>query len=63
MPKITYVGPDSYSGYDGKELVNLDAGQSAEVSAEKVEQLQRDRPGDFELGGGKPSRRGAGSAK
>lgn len=60
--KVTNVGAEEYHGYDhGYEPVGLglppsvdvDPGDTVEVSVEKAEQLQRDHPDWFKVDGGK----------
>lgn len=40
---------ERYSGYDGSVNISLSVGDVANVSDEKVKQLQADFPGDFEI--------------
>lgn len=66
MPKVTNTADELYGGYDEGETLLIGAGESAEVSQGKLEQLLEDFPGRFAAaddGGDAPKGRGRRRAK
>lgn len=52
--EVSWYGDDAYSGWDGERVVSIEPGESAEVSADKAEQLLADFPEFAALKGDEP---------